>query len=38
LRPRASLSRLARIELPEAEKPRIDAEIEDLTEDEAASE
>lgn len=31
-------SRLARIELPEEEKPRIDAEIEDLTEDEAASE
>jgi type I restriction enzyme, R subunit len=31
-------SRLARIELPEAEKPRIDAEIEDLTEDEALSE
>ncbi|MGP1395451.1 MAG: type I restriction endonuclease subunit R [Inquilinaceae bacterium] len=28
-------SRLARIELPEDEKPRIDAEIEDLTEDEA---
>lgn len=31
-------SRLARIELPEAEKPRIDAEIEDLTEDEAVCE
>ena len=28
-------SRLARIELPEAEKPKIDAEIEELTEDEA---
>jgi type I restriction enzyme, R subunit len=28
-------SRLARIELPEDEKPRIDAEIEELTEDEA---
>ncbi len=31
-------SRLARIELPEEEKPRIDAEIEELTEDEAVSE
>ena len=31
-------SRLARIELPEAEKPRIDAEIEELTEDEAITE
>jgi type I restriction enzyme, R subunit len=31
-------SRLARIELNEAEKPKIDAEIADLTEDEAASE
>ena len=31
-------SRLARIELPEAEKPRVDAEIEELTEDEAVSE
>ena len=31
-------SRLARIELDEAEKPKIDAEIADLTEDEAASE
>lgn len=31
-------SRLARIELPEEEKPRVDAEIEALTEDEAASE
>ncbi|NQU56549.1 MAG: type I restriction endonuclease subunit R [Rhodospirillales bacterium] len=31
-------SRLARIELPEEEKPRIDAEIEELTEDEAISE
>ena len=31
-------SRLARIELPEDEKPRVDAEIEALTEDEAASE
>jgi type I restriction enzyme, R subunit len=31
-------SRLARIELDEAEKPKIDAEVEDLTEDEAASE
>jgi|CXWL01.1.fsa_nt_gi type I restriction enzyme R subunit len=31
-------SRLARVELPEAEKPRIDAEIEELTEDEAATE
>ncbi|MEG6550333.1 type I restriction endonuclease subunit R [Desulfocurvibacter africanus] len=31
-------SRLARIELPEHEKPRIDAEIEELTEDEALSE
>ena len=31
-------SRLARIELPEAEKPRIDAEIEALTEDEALDE
>lgn len=31
-------SRLARIELPDAEKPRVDAEIEELTEDEAASE
>ncbi len=31
-------SRLARIELPEDEKPRVDAEIETLTEDEAVSE
>ena len=31
-------SRLARIELPEEEKPKIDAEIEALTEDEALSE
>jgi len=31
-------SRLARVELPEAEKPLIDAEIEELTEDEAATE
>ena len=31
-------SRLARIELPEEEKPKIDAEIEELTEDEAATE
>src|SRR5690606_16234670 len=31
-------SRLARIELPEDEKPRIDAEIAELTEDEAATE
>ncbi len=31
-------SRLARIELPEEEKPKIDAEIEALTEDEATSE
>jgi type I restriction enzyme R subunit len=31
-------SRLARIELPDDEKPRVDAEIEALTEDEAASE
>jgi type I restriction enzyme R subunit len=31
-------SRLARIELPEDEKPRIDAEIEELTEDEATTE
>ena len=31
-------SRLARIELPEEEKPRIDAEIAELTEDEAVSE
>ncbi|WP_416799483.1 type I restriction endonuclease subunit R [Ciceribacter azotifigens] len=31
-------SRLARIELSEDEKPRIDAEIEELTEDEASSE
>jgi type I restriction enzyme R subunit len=31
-------SRLARIELDETEKPKIDAEVEDLTEDEAASE
>ena len=31
-------SRLARIELPEDEKPRIDAEIEELTEDEALTE
>ena len=31
-------SRLARIDLPEDEKPKIDAEIDDLTEDEAASE
>ncbi len=30
-------SRLARIELPEEEKPKIDAEIEELTEDEAAT-
>ena len=30
-------SRLARIELPEDEKPKIDAEIEELTEDEAAT-
>lgn len=30
-------SRLARIELPEEEKPKIDAEIDDLTEDEAAT-
>ena len=31
-------SRLARIELPEAEKPKIDAELEELTEDEAITE
>ena len=31
-------SRLARIELDETEKPKIDADVEDLTEDEAASE
>jgi type I restriction enzyme R subunit len=31
-------SRLARIELPEDEKPKIDAEIEELTEDEAINE
>jgi type I restriction enzyme R subunit len=31
-------SRLARIELDENEKPKIDAEVEDLTEDQAASE
>ncbi len=31
-------SRLARIELPAAEKPKIDAEIEELTEDEATTE
>jgi type I restriction enzyme R subunit len=31
-------SRLARIELPEEEKPKIDAEIEELTEDEATTE
>ena len=31
-------SRLARIELPEAEKPKVDAEIEELTEGEAVSE
>jgi type I restriction enzyme R subunit len=31
-------SRLARIELPEDERPRIDAEIEELTEDEASTE
>lgn len=31
-------SRLARIELPEVEKPKIDAEIEELTEDEAVTE
>lgn len=31
-------SRLARVELPEEEKPRIDAEIEELTEDEAITE
>lgn len=31
-------SRLARIELPEAEKPKVDAEIEELTEDEATTE
>jgi len=31
-------SRLARIELPEEEKPKIDAEIEELTEDEAITE
>jgi len=31
-------SRLARIELPEAEKPRIDTEIADLTEDDAETE
>ncbi len=31
-------SRLARVELPEDEKPRVDAEIEALTEDEAESE
>ncbi len=31
-------SRLARIELPDTEKPKVDAEIEELTEDEAVSE
>lgn len=31
-------SRLARIELPDEEKPQIDAEIEEITEDDAASE
>jgi type I restriction enzyme, R subunit len=31
-------SRLARIELPEKEKPKIDAEIDELTEDEASTE
>lgn len=31
-------SRLARIELPEEEKPKVDAEIEELTEDEALTE
>lgn len=31
-------SRLARIELPDEEKPRLDAEIEELTEDEATTE
>jgi type I restriction enzyme, R subunit len=31
-------SRLARIELPDGEKPKIDAEIEELTEDEATTE
>ena len=31
-------SRLARIELPEAEKPKIDAEVEELTEDETIGE
>ncbi len=31
-------SRLARIELPEEEKPKIDAEIDELTEDEASTE
>jgi type I restriction enzyme R subunit len=31
-------SRLARIELPETEKPKIDAEIDELTEDEASNE
>jgi type I restriction enzyme, R subunit len=31
-------SRLARIELPEEEKPRLDAEIDELTEDEATTE
>ncbi|MBZ0129547.1 MAG: type I restriction endonuclease subunit R [Rhodobacteraceae bacterium] len=31
-------SRLARIELPDEEKPKVDAEIEELTEDEAVSE
>lgn len=31
-------SRLARIELPDEEKPKVDAEIEELTEDEAISE
>ena len=31
-------SRLARIELPEDEKPKVDAEIEELTEDEVATE
>ena len=31
-------SRLARIELPDEEKPKVDAEIEELTEDEAANE
>ena len=31
-------SRLARVELPEDEKPKVDAEIDELTEDEAATE